>query len=232
METIGFIGAYDKTDLILNISKILSCMKKRVLMIDSTINQKARYVVPFINPTTSYITNFEDIDVAIGFENLEQIKKYLGNSAELPYDILLVDVDTIDRMKELNIQNAQKNFFVTAFDVYSLKKGIEILSNLEEQIKLTKILFAKEVLQEDDEYLDFLSLEYKVTWDEQKIYFPLDNGDESVILENQRASKIRLKRLSAQYKEGLFYVVREILEETDIAEGSIRKAIKAVEKGV
>ena len=99
-------------------------------------------------------------------------------------------------------------------------------------MKLVKILFAKEILQEDDDYLNFLSLGYKVTWDEQKIYFPLENGDESVILENQRATKIRFKRLSPQYKDGLFHVMKEILKGTDITEGSIRKAIKTIEKGV
>ena len=41
MEKVGFIGAFDKTDLILNLAKILTTMGKKVLMIDSTITQKA-----------------------------------------------------------------------------------------------------------------------------------------------------------------------------------------------
>lgn len=56
MKKIGFIGAYDKTDLLLNIAKVLTVMNYRVLVVDSTINQKARYVVPAIDPTVSYIT--------------------------------------------------------------------------------------------------------------------------------------------------------------------------------
>ena len=51
MKIIGFIGAYDKTDLLLNIAKVLITMNNRVLLVDSTINQKAKYVVPAINPT-------------------------------------------------------------------------------------------------------------------------------------------------------------------------------------
>lgn len=230
METIGFIGVYDKTDLILNLAKILTCMGKRILIIDSTINQKAKYIVPFINPTTTYITSFEDMDIAVGFKNLEQIKEYLGNSGELPYDILLIDIDTNENMNIFNIQKAQKNFFVTAFDLYSLKKGMEILSNLEEPLSLTKVLFSKDMLKEDDDYLNFLSLDYKVIWSEYKIYFPLENGDLSVIMDNQRAAKIKFKRLSAQYKEGLLLMTQEILK--DASEGSIRKVIKTIEKGV
>ena len=52
MDIIGFIGVYDKTDLLLNIAKILATMKKRVLIMDTTIEQKTKYVVPSINPTT------------------------------------------------------------------------------------------------------------------------------------------------------------------------------------
>ena len=36
MKTIGFIGAYDKTDLIIYIARILTAMNKRVLVIDTT----------------------------------------------------------------------------------------------------------------------------------------------------------------------------------------------------
>ena len=78
MDKIGFVGAYDKTDVILYIAKIISLIGKKVLVIDSTINQKAKYVVPVINPTKSYITNFEGMDIAVGFNNLQQIQEYLG----------------------------------------------------------------------------------------------------------------------------------------------------------
>ena len=77
MKKIGFIGAYDKTDLLLNLAKILTVMKNRVLIIDSSLMQKAKYVVPVINPTVTYITTFEDFDVAIGFSSLRKIKCYL-----------------------------------------------------------------------------------------------------------------------------------------------------------
>ena len=97
MKKISFIGAYDKTDLILYIAKILVAMDKRVLVVDSTINQKAKYVVPVIKPTRAYVTDFENIDVAVGFNNFNEIKEYLGYPihAELPYDIALLDIDKV-----------------------------------------------------------------------------------------------------------------------------------------
>ena len=65
MKMVGFIGVYDKIDLIIYIAKLITILDKKVLVIDSTINQKARYVVPTINPTMKYITDFEDIDIAV-----------------------------------------------------------------------------------------------------------------------------------------------------------------------
>lgn len=230
MKKIGFIGAYDKTDMLLNIAKILTTMKNKVLIVDSTINQKAKYVVPAINPTVSYITSFEDIDVAIGFNNIEEIKKYAGTTGDLTYDIVLVDSDTIERIEEFELNKADKNYFVTSFDIYSLKKGVEILKKIKNKLNLTKILFTKEMLKEEDDYLNFLSLGCKIIWEEERIYFPIENGDLSVISENQRVQKIKFKKLSVQYKDSLGFIAQQILNQKN--DSNIRKAIKIIERGV
>lgn len=232
MKKIGFIGAYDKTDLILYVAKVLTVLKKRVLVVDATVNQKARYIVPVINPTVKYVTDFEDIDIAVGFSNIEDIRQYLGISdgQEMEYDIILIDTDNMDGFKNYELNTAQKNYFVTSFDNYSLKKGLEVLSELQEVVSLSKILFSKEMLKEEDDYLNFLALGYKVIWNEYRIYFPIENGDLSAIYENHRVAKIKFKKLSIQYKDGLAYITEEILG--DVSESNIRRAIKFIEKGV
>ena len=67
-------------------------------MIYSTINQKARYIVPVINPALKYVNEFEEIDIAVGFENIQDIKNYLGlsDNQDMEYDIILVDTDDIE----------------------------------------------------------------------------------------------------------------------------------------
>ena len=232
MKKIGFIGAYDKTDLILYIGKIITTLKKKVLIIDTTTNQKAKYVVPVINPTTKYITEYEEMDIAVGFSDIEDIKKYLGVSEdkELEYDMIFVDVDNIEGFNNFHLEEAQKNYFVTSFDVYSLKKGLEVLRELTTVVSLTKVLFSKDMIKEEDDYLNFLSLGYKIIWNEYRIYFPIENGDLSVIYENQRVAKIKLRKLSVQYKDSLAYLAEEILGDT--SESAVRRAIKYIEKGV
>lgn len=231
MKTIGFIGAYDKTDFIIYVAKALTLLEKKVLVVDNTITQKARYIVPVINPTKSYVTEFEGIDVSVGFQNYEEIKRYLGiqEDKELEYDIVLVDIDNAQNFEKFEMKWSYRNYFVTSFDLYSLKRGLEIVNELKEPTKLTKILFAKDILQEDDDYLNYISLGTKAIWNEEYIvYLPIDNGDQSTIIENQRVSKIGIKKLSSQYRESLYYIVEDIVE--DIPSQQIRKIFKQLER--
>ncbi len=232
MKKVGFIGAYDKIDLIMYIGKVLTSLGKRVLIIDLTINQRARYVVPAINPTLKYVTEFEEMDIAVGFKEPEDLNRYLGipEEQELDYDYMLVDTDNIEGFEKFKLSEAMKNYFVTSFDNYSLKKGLEVFTNLKEVVSLTKILFSQEMIKEDDDYLNFLSLGYKIIWNEYRIYFPTENGDLSVIYENQRVAKIKLKKLSTEYKESLIYLTNEI--SGDISETQIRRTMKNIERGV
>lgn len=99
MKKIGFIGAYDKIDLIIYVAKIITTLGKKVLVVDATINQKARYVVPVINPSRTYVTEYEEIDIAVGFKDLDDIKSYLGLSEtqEMEYEYIFIDTDNEKR---------------------------------------------------------------------------------------------------------------------------------------
>lgn len=228
MKKVCFIGGYKKTDMILYIAKMLTLANKSVLVIDATTEQRAKYVVPSIKPTFSYITNYENIDVAIGFLNLLEIKDYLSEE-EPNYDYALIDIDNSQAAENFQIENSFKKYFVTSFDLYSIKKGLQILEKLEQPIELTKVLFSKEILSEENEYLDFLSLGYKVKWNEYRVYFPFEMGDETAIIDNQRLSKIKFKNLTTQYKEGLMYIAEELLEKNEI--NNFVKALRNFEKG-
>lgn len=212
MKKIGFIGAYDKTDLILYVAKVLVEAGNKVLMIDTTTLQKARYIVPTISPSKYYITEYEQIEVAVGFDSIEEIKRYLGTE-NLNYDIVLIDIDENSNFNKFNMQNANKNYFVTGFDSYSLKKGLEVIGKMQDRILMTKVLFSQQMLEEDDDYLNFLSFYYAVEWEEKKIYFPYEIGDNSAIIENQRIARIRFKNLSETYKDGLCAIAEDILPE-------------------
>lgn len=232
MKKVGFIGAYDKTDLIIYIAKLLEMTGKKILVIDSTNNQKAKYIVPVLSPSTSYITNYKGIDIAVGLNSFQEINSYLGLSenAVLEYDYAFIDIDKPEMMENFNMLVSEKNYFVTSMDVYSLKRGLETLSGLRNAINLTKVYFTNGNAQAEDEYLNFLSSGYRVIWEEDKIYFPFETNDQLAIMENQRSTDITLKNLSSQYKNALLIIAEEIagLE----MKKELKRVFKILEKGV
>lgn len=213
MEKVGFIGGYDKIDLMIYTAKILTAMGKRIIILDTTQKQKSRYIVPAINPTVSYVTEFEGIDIAVGFRDFEAVKKYLGTENELRYDIALIDIDSSRAIVDTGLTIADKVYFATAFDLYSLKRGIGAIENIENPLKLTKIYFTKTFSKEEDDYLNFLSLGKKVIWNENIIYFPIESGDDLAIAENQRLGKVKFGNLTIDYKEGVASLASEIAGE-------------------
>ena len=215
MKKIGFIGAYDKTSFIANIAKVLRNLDYKVLVIDTTLMQKSKYIIPAINPTKSYVTDFEDIDFAVGFENIKEVEKYLGayehetiketlkegfNEKNFSYDYVLIDVDSMKMFESFELINAKY------------------------PIKLTKVLFSFQQTKEEEECLNNMSLEYNIQWNNYTIYFPIICEDIKVIEEDQRVQKINFKRLSVGYRESLEKIILDINK--DESKSKIRKAMK------
>ena len=229
MKKIGFIGATDKTDLIVYVAKVLELLGKKVLVVDTTIMQKTKYVVPSISPTKAYITDFDRVDYAVGFDSSENLARYLGLKEnekidDLNYDYMLIDIDREDIIDNFEIEEYGKNYFVTTFDIYSLRRGIEILKNISGSFNLSKILLNYDMKKEDEEYLNYLTMDSKVIWDEFTIYIPLLDENQRQIEDNQRVYKARIRRLIPEYQEGIIYIVQNILG--DLSVNKIRKMIK------
>ena len=93
---------------------------------------------------------------------------------------------------------------------------------------MTKVLFSKNADKEENEYLNFLSLNYKVMWDDEIIYFPIDRGDLSAIIENQRLSSVKFKDFTEEYMVGFSMLAQEI---AGIGLNDFKKILKIIEKG-
>ncbi|PWM82630.1 MAG: hypothetical protein DBY41_01840 [Clostridium sp.] len=230
MEKINFIGAYDKTDSIMYIAKILTEMKKKVIIVDATITQKSKYVIPTVENKNEYITNYYNIDFAIGFTNYNDIKTYLGmpQSAAFTYDYMFIDIDNSDLLNNFDVYSSKKTYFVTSFDLYALKKGVEVLKRLSLPVEITKVYFSNLMSQTEDDYFNYIATGCRVKWNQDKIYFPLLNEDLDVIKENQRLSKIRFKGLSNEYKTSLMEWTQDICGDSN----GVKKACRQIERGV
>lgn len=225
MEKIAFIGSYDKADMIVSIAKILTIMKKKVIVIDSTALSKTRYIIPTMQASKQYITTFENVDVAIGFETFDQIKAYnsLSKTDELDYDYALIDIDSYRGYYYFGIKPEDKKLFVTSFDLYNLRRGLQVFRKLTQSVEVKRVIFTKELDPKEDEYLNYLSKNLPVKWDPDVVYFPFETSDLNAIYSNQRSGRIQLKGLSATYVDGIEYIIEEI---SGASQGEVKKALK------
>lgn len=230
MKKVGFIGAYDKSNLIMCVAKILTMKNKRVLIIDTTAEQKLKYIVPTIHPTRTYITTWEQIDVAVGFGTMEEILEYIGTTKlEQEYDIVLMNIDSFRIFEKMQVHLNDTNCFVTAMDLYSIRKGIEIFGELEKPMELVKIIFSKKMDETDNEYIDYLAEGSKMQWSEKQIFFPVILDDKYVEMDNQLIYRLGLRTMSALYKESLSTLIGMLFSD-EIKEQEAKKIIKAMEK--
>lgn len=228
MKKVAFIGSYDKSDIIIYIAKIITNMQKKVLVVDSTVTQKTRYIVPTMKAQKQYITTFENVDIAIGFENINQIKEYSklsGGSFE--YDYVLIDIDSYRGYFYYQIQADDKKYFITSFDLYCLRRGLQVFKKIEEPVEVTKVLFTKDMAPDEEKYLNFLAKGLKVKWSKEILYFPFDLTDQNAIFANQRSGRIQLKGLSLQYVDGISFMTEEITGENQKV---VQKAVKTIER--
>lgn len=110
--------------------------------------------------------------------------------------------------------------------MYSLKRGLEAVGKRPEKLNFIKVLFSRNMAKAEEDYLNFLSLYYSIKWEKDKIYFPYDSGDSTAFMENQRVSKITFKNLSQEYKQGLYQMACQILD--DVKSSDIKRIVKNI----
>jgi NADH dehydrogenase FAD-containing subunit len=78
MQVIGMYGYVDKYDFVIATARTLNIMGKSVLVIDATSDNKYKYIIPSIDNNPKYITQYGEIDFAIGFESYEDVEEYIA----------------------------------------------------------------------------------------------------------------------------------------------------------
>ena len=224
MEQIGFVGVNDKKDFLLNIAKVISKLNKSVLIVDSTVMQRLRYLIPKVSSTPTYVSEYDGVDVAVGFVNLMQISSYLG-MPNLNYDYVLIDTDNPQTFNSFMVQNSKRNFFCTSYDEFELQRSLEILGTLRTQINLTKVIISSDLNNKHNEYLNHLLENYPVAWSKEIIEIADTDEDRNATLTNQLTKQISIKNYSSIYKDGLEYLISLILEGL-IPQGDIRRIIR------
>lgn len=241
MKSIGFVGHMENSGMVLCVARLISAFGKKVLLIDATKDQRTKYTVPSIMATSNleqYLVQYDDVDIAIGFTSILEIKKYMTTKGEdfNDYDYILIITDREEMCEEYDIKNANNLFFTTTFDKYDLNRGIDLLKFIcatkrredpEAKIVVSKVLSYTQVKSADNKYIDQLTGTIPVEWDDKDILLSYDEGDLSAYIQNQYSNKIELKNLSQQTKDGIAEIVVRITGED---RERVKKAVKNVEK--
>ena len=227
MEQIGFIGFYDKKDILLNIGKIFSYLGKKTLVVDATMMQRMRYIVPKVsaNNSITYVSEYQGTDVAVGFMNLGQIAQYLGAN-QLNYDFVIIDSDNIQTMYSFMIPNMKKIFYVTSYDKFEVEKSKELFANINRPMILTKVAISSNLNADESNFLVHTLENNYIKFDKDKeVLFEDSDKNRAVILQSQLVNEISFKKFTNTYKDSLEYITA-LISEGDIQQSEIRSIIR------
>ena len=238
MKIINFIGNYDKFELMLYVAKVVKLTQNAsVLIIDSYETQKSRCIVPAILNDDQYITTFEEMDIAVGFKDQKDIVEYLQdhNDDFNNYDYVFIDMNSKEACVNFNSENPNVSFAVSSCDKFDILKTVGLLGEYTEKNKsfvgkMHKIYFYSLLETSDEKYIDYSFNNLDIEWNNKKIYIPLDEGDRSVLIQNQYAEKIRIRELSKTFRNSIVDIATYILG--DATKSFILKTMKNIERGV
>jgi len=241
MRSVGFIGQMDNNGIVLCIARLIAGFGKKTILVDATTAQRTRYTIPTMFGAARLeqtVTQYDGIDVAVGFNNILELKKYLLTKGEdfNDFEYVIINTDREEMCEEFDIKSAHKIFFTTTYDKYELNRGVELLKyvcatkrreDTQAVLNVNKILVYTEIKSQGINYIDSLTAELPVTWEGPAINLSYEEGDWSAFIQNQYSNKIEFKYLSKHTKEGIAEAVTRILEEP---KDRVAKALKNVEK--
>jgi hypothetical protein len=233
MQVIGMIGYMDKYDFVINLAKTINIMDKSVLVIDATLDQKFKYIIPALNNIgRAYVTQYNNIDFAVGFDSMHDIENYMidqGINISL-YDYILIDIDSPKAYEFFRTRGIEKKYFFIDTGVLSVAKNKEIIKALRvyepqgESLKITKVLHRTYMSRAAEDYFENQLSAYNIKWEEPEYEIQLEEQDKLVDIDSQFSGIIEVKRHTKQYLNLIADLTSQIIE--DFKPKEIIKSIK------
>ena len=239
MKKLCFVGGMDKLDIIKYVATIIrgaTMEQKSCFIVDFTEIQKTRYLIPSIEITKpekgqKYITTEAKVDIAVGYNNYNELVQEgildTMSDTEKKYDFVFFDVDNKEALASIPLDVEDKVFMMTTLDIYSLEKAVEAFAGYNSDREVNRVIFGKKITAQSMNYISYLTKDLNIRYEEHIITFPYDNGDLTIIHENQRARRLNLKPFSNQFKTALSSLT-EMVDNTIIRE--VSKYMKILEK--
>ncbi len=206
MQVIGMYGYIDKYDFVLAISRAISIMGKSVLVIDATSDKKYKYIIPAISNSEKYLTQYSEIDFAIGFDSYSDVTSYLTeNNIDInKYSYVILDVENAAMYEKFSEVIPNKSYLFIATNLVSVNRNDELVKKMRElhpenELKFTKVLYRAYLSRSASNYLDEKIANYGVTWTEENYDVNNDEQDVMASLDSQYSGIIDIRKHTKPY---------------------------------
>ncbi|TVX85620.1 hypothetical protein [Paenibacillus agilis] len=223
MKRILFVGACEKSDLLVYISKVLTTAGHKVLLIDATMLQRYFYSIPAISLETK-LTEYDGFDVIRDCIDYRDVETCFANNKEdlEAYDFVLIDTDceaAVSNWGDLDMQ-----FIVSNFERYTVEKNERLLNaffaDREKSLTEFELIIYPFVKCNLDEKYPIQNLDhFPISWSEEPFEFYLEESDYIVRVNNQHDSRVSIKKSSR-------YTKNEIMAICQLISGQSQKEIK------
>jgi len=237
-KVIGLVGYVNKTELIINLAKVLSITGRSVLVIDGTVEERTRYTIPaFNNSEAKYLVNFDGVDYALGFTNIVEVKEYIctKTSDADTYDIILLDIDNTKSYNDFRTEEFSSIFFFMEYSNISFAKNAELLQAISSYVEdnnkpvLTQVLYRQYITRTSEKYFQNIMNQYEVEWNERTYELPFVDQDKIADIEMQQSGFIDVNRHSKQFINMITDMAADIIG--DIQASEIRRILKLYARG-
>lgn len=213
MKKIVFLGAPDKSHLLLILGKLLAVTGQKVIVVDSTLRQGVQGYMPD-SETNLPIREYDGMDIACGFVTPVQLERYLQGN----YDVLLLDTDHTEFVKGRDLAAYDKRVWCSSYGRLHLQRNAELMQRLclheaeGRPLSFYKMLTQLVPVSITEAYLDELLDTQHIQWEDAAFRFALDERNTSVELDNQHHSRLDVRRLTGSYRRTVLDMVKHLLE--------------------
>ena len=231
MQSIGMYGYVDKYDFVIATAKTLEIKGRSVLVIDATSDEKYKYIIPSIDKSQSYLTQYADIDFAIGFNSYEELMNYLNEKGIdiQRYSYVLLDVENYEGYRKFRNFEVNKSYMFIDTNVVSVARNEELIrvmraENPEKELVFSKILYRAYMSRAANNYLEEKIGNYAVRWTDEIYEISMDEQDVMVNIDSQYSGLIDIKKHTKTYVMYLCEYISRMLG--DVTAKEVLKEIK------
>lgn len=210
MQVIGMYGYVDKYDFVISTARVLNILDRSVLVIDATQDTKYKYVVPSIDKDGQYVSQYGEVDFAVGFNSYESLDEYLKekNIDINKYSYVIIDVETADMYEKFKSLEVNKSYMFIDTNVVSVGNNEDLIkkmreNNPEAELTFSKIFYRAYMSRAANTYFEDKVANYAVKWTDEVYEVSMDEQDIMVNIDAQFSGLIDVRKHTKAY---LFYM--------------------------